>query len=291
MSAESWRHLFPYAPHWHTLPDGRRLHYVDEGAGRPVVLLHGNPTWSFMYRDAIAALVANGFRAIAPDHLGCGLSDKPQDADYTLDAHVGRLESLLDALNLDVPLALVVHDWGGPIGLAFAERHPGRVRRIVLMNTIAWATRQFPKAIYLTKCPWLGALLVRRLNVLLNVALRRVPLTPLPPDVEAGYRAPYRSYRDRIAIQRFPQDIPLGPGHPSHEAFCLLERGLPGLRRHRVLALWGEHDFCFPLAFLDRWRDLLGDALEVRTFPNASHLLLEDQPEAVLKELLAFLRE
>lgn len=279
--------LLPFPSHWHQLPNGHRLHYLDEGSGQPVVMLHGNPTWCYMYRDLVAVLAGHGFRAIAPDHLGCGLSDKPQDYNYCLQAHLDHLTDLLDHLQLPA-FDLVVHDWGGPVGLAYAVGHPERVRRIVLMNTIAWPSRQFPKTIYLTKCPWLGAFLVRACNLLLHVALHRVPARPLPPDVIAAYRAPYASYRDRIAIQRFPQDIPLGPRHQSYIQFQQLAAALHTLQNHPVLAAWGQRDFCFPLSFLDRWSQILPN-LQKHVFPEASHFLLEDAPDQVIPAILQFL--
>ncbi len=305
---------FPFKSRWQTLSTAHRLHFVDIGDGFPAVMLHGNPTWCYMYRRLIQGLVDSGHRAISFDHLGCGLSDKPKDAPmsiqqvhldfdygcdnkdkpkcltYCLQSHLDNMTDFIDAvLPNGESFDLIVHDWGGPIGFAYAERHPERIRKIVLMNTVAWLSRQFPKSIYLTKCPLLGALLVRHLNVLMHVALKKMPVRPLPPEVSAAYRLPYGNYHDRIAIQRFPQDIPLGPSHPSYNNFKELEENLHVLSNHPMLALWGMRDFCFPPAFLREWQARF-PSLKVQAFDNASHFLLEDAPQEVVPTIVDFLR-
>lgn len=284
----SWQSLFPFKSEYHALPAGHRLHYVQHGDGFPTVMLHGNPTWSFMFRNLMLNLPNT--QAIALDHLGCGLSDKPQDATYSLQTHFDNLTDFIDNHLKLQQFDLIVHDWGGPVGFAYAVKHPERIRKIVLMNTVAWSSKRFPKAIYLTKCPFLGAFLVRSLNVLTHVALHKVPLKPLSKDVLDGFQAPYGSYADRIAIQRFPQDIPLGPSHQSYNAFKELEQQLPVLKNHPVLACWGEVDFCFPMDFLKKWQEILPNIKTV-TFPQASHLLLEDCPDDVSKTIADFLAD
>ena len=154
------RHLYPFASHYFDT-GGRRMHYVDEGAGPAVVMLHGNPTWSFYYRELITAL-RDSYRVIAPDHIGCGLSDKPQDYPYTLATHIENLERLLDHLGLD-DITLAMHDWGGAIGCGFAVRHPQRVGRLIVLNTAAFLGRT-PWRIRMCRLPVLGPLLVRGLN-------------------------------------------------------------------------------------------------------------------------------
>ncbi len=281
---------FPFESRWQTLSSGNKLHYVDVGNGVPAVMLHGNPTWCYMYRDLIQSLADNGHRAIAFDHLGCGLSDKPKNTPYHLQGHLDNMTEFIDAvLPNGEPFDLIVHDWGGPIGFAYAERHPERIMRIVLMNTVAWMSRQFPKSIYLTKCPWLGAFLVRHMNVLIHVALKKMPVRPLPSEVAAAYRLPYGNYHDRITVQRFPQDIPLGPSHPSYNLFKKLEENLHTLSNHPMLALWGMRDFCFPPAFLHEWQARFPN-LKVQTFDNASHFLLEDAPQEVIPTIVDFLQ-
>src|SRR3954452_2796843 len=151
------------------LRDGLRLHYLDEGEGEPVVMVHGNPTWSFYFRDLVEAM--NGsYRTIVPDHIGCGRSDKPDDSryEYTLKSRVDDLEALLDHLEVDRGITLVLHDWGGMIGMAYAARHPERISRLVILNTGASplpATKPFPWALRVCRDTRLGAGLVRGLNV------------------------------------------------------------------------------------------------------------------------------
>ena len=285
---DDWKSLFPFAPHFATTPDGLRQHYADEGRGHPCLLLHGIPTWAFMYRGVIRSLAAAGRRAIAPDLIGCGLSDKPQTWNYCLANQVKALEHLLDHV-LGLPsFDLVAHDWGGPIGLGYAVRHPERIRRIVLMNTAAFATDDCPKFVWLLRTPFLGALLARRLNLLVEGALRLATRRRLPPAVRAGYRFPYGSYHDRIATQRFAQDLPFGPSHQTWAVLREIEERLPVLADKPLLLCWGEKDFCFHTGFLRRWQSIYPGA-ETTVFPQAGHYLLEDEPEAIPPLLTAFL--
>src|SRR3954468_5018748 len=167
--------LYPFAGRWFE-GKGLRLHYPDEGHGEPVVMLHGNPTWSFFYRDLVRAL-RGGYRCVVPDHIGCGLSDKPDDAryDYTLEQRVLDLEALLDHLGLGGGLTLVLHDWGGMIGMAYASRHPERVRRLVVLNTAAFrmpAGKRLPWSLWACRNTPAGPLLVRGLNAFSRAAVR-----------------------------------------------------------------------------------------------------------------------
>ena len=238
--------LYPFESHWLAL-DGGRLHYLDEGPrSAPVlVMLHGNPTWSFYYRDLIIAL-RDRYRIIAPDHMGCGLSDKPQDYAYTLAQHIDNLEALLDSLALR-RVTLVLHDWGGAIGMGYATRHAERVERFVVFNTAAFFVPRVPLRIRLCRIPILGEFLVRGLNGFCLAALlfatsqhRRFGRA-----VRAAYLAPYDNWRNRIAVHRFVRDIPLEPGHPSRASLAAIEAGLARFHRHPMLILWGADDFCF----------------------------------------------
>ncbi|MFA5203527.1 MAG: alpha/beta fold hydrolase [Lentisphaeria bacterium] len=285
-----WRALYPYASHYVALPGGQRLHYLDEGRGPAVVLVHGNPTWSFFFRDLVRELRDAGFRVIAPDHLGCGLSDKPQDWDYRLAGHIANLEFLLwEHLRLE-SCDFVVHDWGGAIGGGVAGRAPARVRRWVAMNTAAFRLPRCPWRIRVCRTPVLGALAVRGGNAFARAAVRMATTRPggLPPAVRAGYLAPYDSWANRIATLRFVQDIPLSPRHPTRATLEAVEQNLPRLADKPLLLLWGMRDFCFTPAFLAEWRRRFPAATVVE-FPDAGHYLLEDAGDQAIRRIREFL--
>ena len=186
-----FRDLYPFRSQYLTL-SGWKYHYVDEGSGDPLVMLHGNPTWSFYYRALIAAFSPT-HRVIAPDHVGCGLSDKPQAYSYTLAQHINNLEALLDALELE-RLTLFLHDWGGPIGMGYALRHPERVKRFVVFNTAAFPVSRIPLRINVCKLPGFGALAVRGQGP--RDSPRRTPLLRSDPrGVRGGRSGGKRSQR------------------------------------------------------------------------------------------------
>jgi len=237
-------------------------------------MLHGNPTWSFLYRDLVAELSAR-LRCVAPDHVGMGLSDKPASYDYGLAARIDDIETLVGALGLK-RVDLVVHDWGGPIGLGFAGRHPERVGRIVILNTAAFDTHRVPSRIALCRMPGLGALLVRGLNGFAEAATWMATASRrLSWDERRGYLYPYDSWASRIGIHRFVRDVPIEADHPSRPALDAVYRGLARLSGHEKLIVWGARDFCFDDAFLSRWRELYPDA-RVERHAQAGHLVLED---------------
>jgi haloalkane dehalogenase len=273
--------------------DGLCLHYIDEGAGESVVMLHGNPTWSFYYRHLIHDL-RGSYRVIVPDHIGCGLSDKPDDSryDYTLARRVDDLEALLDHLGLDRDLTLVLHDWGGIIGMTFAVRHPGRIARLVITNTAAFhkpAGKSFPLALSLFRDSPAGGWLVRGLNLFVRgTTWVGCNTQRLPREVRDAYAAPYDSWKNRIAIHRFVQDIPLRPGDRSYELISSVQDRLERLRSVPMLIAWGMKDFVFDEPVLDEWARRF-PAAEVHRFPRAGHLLLDDEPEAINRLVKCFL--
>jgi haloalkane dehalogenase len=283
--------LYPFAGHFLDR-GGFRLHYLDEGQGEPVVMLHGNPTWSFYYRDLVRVLRTE-YRTIVPDHVGCGRSDKPDDSryDYVLASRIRDLEALIDHLQLGGNLTLVLHDWGGLIGMAYASRRPERVKRLVILNTAAFrlpAGKRLPWSLRLCRTA-LGPLLVRGLNVFCRGAARACCVRPMPATVRDGYLAPYDSWGNRTAVLRFVQDIPLRPSDRSYDLLRETEEGLHRFRDVPMLICWGERDFVFDPDFLAEWIKRF-PAAEVRRFPNAGHYVLEDAGAEIVPLVQRFLK-
>ncbi|MDX2199765.1 MAG: alpha/beta fold hydrolase [Phycisphaerae bacterium] len=272
-----------------------RLHYVDEGQGPTVVMVHGNPTWSFMYRNLIAELRST-HRCIAPDHIGCGLSDKPDDSRYAywLENRVADLETLIDRLAPDGPITWVVHDWGGMIGLTAALRRFERIDRVVLLNTSGFfkpRSKRLPRSIRLASTGnMLARFLVQGCNAFARGAAYWGSIRGLPHDVRRGYLAPYDSWSNRRATLRFVQDIPIDPSHPSYELTAWTDSQVARLNEKPVLICWGRRDFVFDDHFLNEWRRRLPKA-ELHVFENAGHYVIEDAREELIPLAARFIRE
>ncbi len=271
--------LYPFEPKRFDTGSGL-LSYLDEGQGDEAVLMvHGNPTWSFFYRNVVLAL-RNRFRCIVPDHLGCGLSDKPQDYDYTLGNHVANLGRLIDSLNLK-KVHLIVHDWGGPIGLGTMLPRSDKLGKVVILNTAAFADTVIPWRIRFCRAPLVGEFSVRAFNAFAGPATWMAVSKPLPADVKAGFLFPYDSWANRIATHRFVKDIPRGIGAPNDIALGKVEAALPELTRHPVSIIWGADDFCFNRHYFKRWNEILPQA-ESHYLEKTGHYLIEDEPERVI---------
>ena len=286
-----FRHLYPYESHFITV-GGHRLHYLDEGTGPPVVMLHGNPTWSFYYRSLVNGL-SGRYRTLVPDHIGCGLSEKPDpnQYDYRLKSRVADLTAFLDRIEPERPVTLIVHDWGGMIGMAWAVAHPEQVERIVVLNTAAFpppAGKPIPLRLSIIRniAP-LGKILVLGLNAFARGAVVMAPERKLPADVRAGFLAPYDSWDNRIATLRFVQDIPLADGDPGFDILRSTADRLSVLRDKPVLICWGMHDFVFDADYLAEWQRRF-PAAEVHRFPDAGHYLLEDEPDRIRETIKNF---
>jgi cis-3-alkyl-4-acyloxetan-2-one decarboxylase len=278
-----WRRLYPFAPH-HIDVDGGRMHYVDEGAGKPVLFVHGNPTWSFYWRELITAL-APTHRCIAPDHIGCGLSDKPQDWPYRLDGHIRNLEALVLSLDLR-DITLVVHDWGGAIGLGCAGRHPERFSRFFVLNTAAFPSPRIPARIAMCRIPGLGALGVRGLNGFAMAATVMATEKGLAPEVKAGLVAPYDSWQNRIATLRFVEDIPMAASHPSWATLEGVAKGLERLQGKPMTLMWGEKDWCFTPQFREEFERRMPGAESIR-YADAGHYVVEDAKDRLIPAIVA----
>ncbi len=299
MKARDWtfRGTWPYRPRWFDGADGR-LHYVEEGPaeGLPVVLLHGNPTWGYLYRHFIAGLAAAGYRAIAPDLLGFGRSDKPDRPElYRVPRHATRTAELLDSLDLR-DATLVVHDWGGPIGLSWAVRHPERVRSLAILNTFAHRPRRpvrLPLALRLFRAPVLGEILIKGFDAFVHAFLFRggvVHRERLTPEIKAAYLAPHPLWVCRTASLVFPREIPRGPDGPVSDFADEVHAGLAALADRPVFIAWGMRDPIFTRAALEKlWLADFPDA-EVLRIDDAGHYLQEDAHERIVPALVDFLR-
>jgi cis-3-alkyl-4-acyloxetan-2-one decarboxylase len=278
------RHLYPFRTDRLEAPGGA-ISYVDEGAGPPVVMVHGNPTWSIYYRHLILAL-RGAHRVIVPDHMGCGLSDKPQAYPYRLANHIENLTLLLRHLDLG-PVDLVVHDWGGAIGMGWAVRHPELVRRIVVLNTAAFLSPRLPLRIAVCRAPGFGDLALRGMNAFAGVATFMAVERPMPDDLRMAYLLPYNSWQNRIAQLRFVQDIPLRPAHPTWPVVDGIDRELTALRGKPMQILWGGKDWCFDDHFLAGWLQRFPAAAAYR-FDGAGHYVLEDAHEEIVPRVAQF---
>jgi haloalkane dehalogenase len=281
MSGVDWRAEYPFEGRRFPQPAGA-MHYVDAGAGRPVLFVHGNPTWSFYWRAALRAL-APSHRVVAPDHLGCGLSDKPQDWTYRLADHVENLERLVLGLDLH-DITLVVHDWGGAIGFGVATRHPDRFRDFVVTNTAAFRAPHIPTRIAACRIPLVGEVAVRGFNGFAGAAVYMATEKGLSPAARAGLLAPYDTWQSRIATHRFVVDIPMDPAHPSWSTLAAIEAGLPALGAKPMRLVWGERDWCFTPWFRQEFERRFPAA---RSFPLADvgHYVMEDAPEVAVAHI------
>ncbi|MCJ7754352.1 MAG: alpha/beta fold hydrolase [Thermoanaerobaculales bacterium] len=286
-------HLYPFNRNWLDL-DGLRLHYLDEGEGETVVAVHGNPTWSFYYRDLVRDL-RKDHRVVVPDHMGCGLSDKPGDDryDYTLSRRIDDFGRVMDELDL-TDINLVVHDWGGMIGLGWAVRHPDRIKRLVVLNTAAFhlpKSKPFPWQLWMVRDTPLGPLVVRAFNAFSrgasHVACTRKKLSN---EIRDAYCAPYDNWNDRIATLRFVQDIPLKPGDRGYDIVSDTAARLDVFQDRPVLVCWGDKDFVFDRHFLEEWQRIYPDA-EIHRYPDCGHYILEDASEEVIPLIRRFLTD
>lgn len=292
----SWRSEYPFQSNYWESPYGK-IHYLDEGpepsvgdAPVPVVVMvHGNPTWSFFYRNVVARLRGR-VRCIVPDHLGCGLSDKPQQAPYTLATHIQNLQGLLAHLGIK-RAGLIVHDWGGPIGVgsflldetasSLSGTQPPVLEKLAVLNTAPGYSIDVPKRILLCRAPVLGELLVRGLNGFAWPATWMSVETPLSPQVKSGFLHPYGNWHDRIATHRFVRDIPRSEHDPAWPVLKEIHDRFPRLREVPSAIYWGMQDFCFHRDFYQAWCEVLPDALR-HPYEHAGHYLLEDAREQIV---------
>lgn len=281
--------LYPFSPRSFQTPGSARMSYLDEGprSDEAVLMLHGNPTWSFFYRELVQTL-APRLRCIVPDHIGMGLSEKPENYRYDLATRIRDIEALVDHLGLK-RVHLVVHDWGGAIGFGFAGRHAGMIGKIVILNTAAFESPHIPTSILLCKAPVAGPFLVRAFNAFAWPATwMAMHRRKLSQDEKRGLLFPYDSWANRVAVSAFVRDIPLDVLHPSWGALKEVEAGLVQFRDTSPLILWGAEDFCFNDHFLDRWKELLPGA-SIHRLAGAGHYVLLDARDEVIPKASSYL--
>ena len=285
---------YPFESHFLEL--GRlKYHYLDEGQGEPVVMLHGNPSWSFYYRHLAKELRAD-YRVVVPDHIGCGLSDKAADSLYsfTFEQRVDDLEALLDHLDIKSNITLVVHDWGGMIGMTYASRYPERIARLVVLNSAAFHLpdgKKFPLALKICRETQLGAFLVQGFNMFARgAAFVGCKRNPMSTELRKAYCSPYDNWQHRIATLRFVQDIPLQPEDSGYDLLSEVAAGLHRFVDVPMCICWGEKDFVFDRSFLAEWRRRFPKA-EVHSFADCGHYILEDAKDEVIPIIGKFLSD
>jgi pimeloyl-ACP methyl ester carboxylesterase len=292
---------YPFTPRRFEVRPGIAMSYLDEGprAGEVVVMLHGNPSWSYYWRHLVSGL-SDKYRCIVPDHVGMGLSDKPDDAvtasphyDYTLRSRIEDLEALLRHAGIDdtTPVTLAVHDWGGMIGFGWALSHAVQVRRLVITNTAAFplpAAKPMPWQLSLGRDSRFGGFIIRAFNAFSAGASFVGVERRMPRAVRCAYVAPYDSWANRIATLRFMQDIPLAAGDRAWDLVEQAGHRLPGFADRPVFIGWGLRDFVFDRHFLDGFVRALPGA-QVDAFEDAGHYVLEDKHAVLVPAIRAFL--
>ncbi|MGZ4335023.1 MAG: alpha/beta fold hydrolase [Gaiellaceae bacterium] len=267
-----------------TVLDGRHMHVVDEGDGAPVLLLHGEPTSSFLWRDVIPPLVAAGHRAVAPDLIGFGRSDKPADVGwYSYDRHVASIEELVRALDLR-GITLVVHDWGGPIGLRFAVEHEELVDRLVILDTGVGGGRPPSEE-------WLRFReAVRRVGTAIDPArlVEAGTAGGLSDEARRAYAEPFPTPESKAGLLAFPELVPAEPGHPNVEPMNRVREALRGWRKP-ALVVWGAEDRVLPPALAHAFAELIPGAEDPVVLAGAGHFLQEDKPAELAAAIVRFL--
>ena len=264
------------------------MHYVDEGptdgSAASILCVHGNPTWSFYYRSIVARF-RETHRVVAVDHVGCGLSDKPQQYKYTLAQHTSNLVRLIDSLDLK-NVTLVVHDWGGAIGLGAAVSRTERFRNVMVLNTAAFPPPYVPRRIAACRIPLLGSWAIRYLNAFaqaaITMAIDRLP--KLSDNAREGLLVPYDSPKNRVAIDGFVRDIPMTPKHSTWNVLVELERNLPKLSGLPIRFVWGMRDWCFRPECMERMNLAWPNATR-RELDDVGHYVMEEASAEVLEEL------
>ena len=284
---------YPFNSHFLEV-NGHKLHYLDEGdkQAEPVVMLHGNPSWSFYYRRLVTGL-KDDYRCIVPDHIGMGLSDKPlkDNYDFHFSQRVKDLSDLLTQLDINENITLVLHDWGGMIGMLYACQNLEKIKRLIVLNTGAFhlpEDKALPFSIRLGHTPIINSILVQGLNAFCKGAVKHCVTRPMTPEVARVYLAPYNNWHNRLAVRKFVEDIPLSPKDRGYDDISKINHDEPLLQSIPKLICWGMKDFVFDETFLRKWQSFYPDA-EVHRFKNAGHYVLEDAADEIISLARKFL--
>ena len=259
MDYQDFEKLLPFKQRYLTI-NGARVHYIDEGEGRTLLMFHACPMWSFAYRRQIQEF-SKTHRVIAFDMLGFGLSDKPQDFDYTLTGHINLAELLITTLELK-DITLVMHGWGGTIAMGFAVRHPNLISGLVILNSMAFSDFPLPWRLYLCRTPWLGA------KIIVDLKMLQFGVSKLPKETAEAYRYPFLSKESRIPLLRFVEDIPVAPEADSAQTILTIETGLWMFNSKPVCIIWAMHDWLYTPKSLKIWEHYLPNA-DVYKIPHA----------------------
>jgi pimeloyl-ACP methyl ester carboxylesterase len=291
---------YRFKPHYVKVK-GKRLHYVDEkpkskAKGETVVMLHGNPTWSYLYRNFVPPLVKAGYRCVVPDHMGYGKSEKSLDREeFLLKSKIEYFTEFMEKLNLK-NITLVMQDWGGPIGLGYGTEHPDRIKRLVIMSTWAFVFPEdvpeevLPPLLAMCRKPEIGETALLAYNVFIEgfLPLSIVRKEKITPQLMKAYRAPFPDYNSRIPTLAI-QDVPLRADQPSYPTMKAVQEKLNVLNVPTCL-IWGEDDHVFPLdTIVPLWQGIYPHS-ELHTIPRADHFLQEDAPEEICKVILDFFK-
>ncbi len=281
LSAQSWidTALYPFENHFLTLPDGD-MHYIDEGEGPVILFVHGTPTWSFLYRDFVKELSKTN-RCIAIDHLGFGLSHANNNFDGTPQSHSANLSALIEHLDLK-EVTLVVHDFGGPIGLGAALQSPDRIKNIVLFNTWMWETKNDPEALKIDKIinSWMGKQLYLNFNFSPKVLLKKGfnDKKNLSKHIHQHYIKPFPTRTSRIPLLQIGQSL-VGSSDWYQEQWEMLDK----LKDKQWLILWGAQDEFITTKYLDKWQQRLPNAKVVQY--QCGHFVQEEETEQAIGEI------
>ncbi len=281
---ESFDGTFPFKPNFKNI-NGFNMHYVDEGVGEPILCLHGMPTWSYLYRKFIKVLSKTN-RVVAPDAMGFGKSDVPQNKNYVMQEHIDNLKELVLNLNLK-DITLIVQDWGGPIGFGLAVNYPEKIKRLIIMNTSIGVMKEGRK-------PWYAPLeekgiykqFIMNISGLIKGGIYNKD--KITDSMIEAYKAPFPSEKYYIGAFVWPKDIPVGESHPSASIMKFVRNNLERLEEQKKILIWGVKDPIFPEKLISWWNKIY-PGIETHKIKNASHFLQEDAPKQIIDIIKQFL--